>query len=277
MSGVELKVLVADDSATIHAIFRQMAEKSIIPFETIHAENGRECMDVLNSGKVELAFIDIDMPEMTGMEALGAARYLGNKTFVTIMSSNTSERRVKLARELKAYEFLAKPFTAEDVQSILRTYCRIKAPTKALIVDDSATVRRIVRKVLENSIFNIEVTEAADGAKALACCMSGKFDAIFLDCNMPDIDGLETLQQIIRRHADAHVIMMTSERNDDKRRWALGNGAAAFLYKPFYASTVDEELHAVFDLKWPGLGFHQQQAEDSAWPAQALAAAINSV
>jgi CheY-like chemotaxis protein len=276
MSAVTLKVLVADDSSTIHALFRQMAQNSVIPFETIHAENGRECMELLNSGKAELAFIDIDMPEMTGMEALGAARYLGNRTFVTVMSGNVSDKRVKLARDLKAYEFLKKPFHPDEVQSILRTYCRVTAPTKALIVDDSGTVRRIVRKVLESSIFNIAVTEVGDGAKALAACMSGKFDVIFLDCNMPEIDGLETLQQIVRRDPDAHVIMMTSERNEDKRRWALGNGAATFLYKPFYASTVDQELHALFDLKWPGLGFQQQSDEQHASPAQALMSAINS-
>jgi hypothetical protein len=43
--------------------------------------------------------------------------------------------------------------------------------------------------------------------------------------------------------------MMASERNEDKRRWALGNGAIGFLYTPVYASAVDRKLHRLFRLR----------------------------
>jgi DNA-binding NtrC family response regulator len=160
---------------------------------------------------------------------------------------------MQLAQQLKVYEFLAKPFSAEQVHAILKTYCRVTAPSNVLVVDDSATVRRIVRKVFANSIFNIDVTEAGDGETALAYCDSGEFDAVFLDCNMPGLPGTETLERLIERDPGVRVIMISGERNEARRKWALDRGAFAFLYKPFNASDIDRELHALFGLTPPQL------------------------
>lgn len=261
MSHFKLKVLVADDSPTMHVFFRELAEHAPIPFEVLSADNGRECVELLNRGGINLAFIDVNMPDMTGMEAVGTARQMGNKTFVALISSNASPRRLQLARQLKAYEFLRKPFSHEDVLRILQTYVRVTIPTKALIVDDSATVRRIVRKVFTNSIFNIDVTEAGNGPSALEECDSGEFDVIFMDCNMPGLDGLATFERIIEQDAKARVIMMTGERNEEKRSWALDRGAFGFLYKPFYPETIDRELHRLFGLAMPELGQHGQKTD----------------
>lgn len=248
----KFKVLVADDSATVHSLFAEIARNSPIPIELVHAHDGRECMEKLDD-TVRLAFIDVNMPEMSGMDAVGAARSIGNKTFVTLMSANANTRRRQLALQLKVYEFLAKPFTPEQVLDILATYRRVTTPTRALIVDDSATVRRIIRRVLASSIFDIEPTDASDGASALAFCESGDFDVVFLDCNMPGLDGLETLERLRQRDANVKAIMITGDRNEIWRRLALARGAVAFLYKPFYPADIDRELHAIFGLRMPEL------------------------
>jgi len=253
MQGFKLKVLVADDSRLIHDIFNDMASRSPIPFEVISADDGQQCVDALNRGGIHLAFIDINMPEMSGMEAVGKARTGGNKTFVTLMSANANQRRMQLALQLKIYEFLAKPFTAEQVMRILQTYCRVTLPSSALVVDDSATVRRIIQKVFANSIFNIDVTEAGNGQSALDHCENGEFDVVFLDCNMPGLAGTATLEQLLERDPGVKVIMISGERNETRRKWALDRGAAAFLYKPFNAADIDRELHALFGLRMPQL------------------------
>ena len=193
------------------------------------------------------------MPEMSGMEAVGKARTVGNKTFVTLMSANANQRRLQLAQQLRVYEFLAKPFATEQVMEILKTYCRVTVPSNALVVDDSATVRRIIKKVFANSIFNIDVTEAGDGQAALDYCENGEFDVVFLDCNMPGLPGTATLERLLERDPGVKAIMISGERNETRRRWALDRGAAAFLYKPFNATDVDRELHALFGLRMPQL------------------------
>lgn len=260
MAVLKLKVLVADDSSAIQHFFADVAETSPIAFDIVKAANGRQAMEFLNGGGINLAFIDINMPEMSGMEAVGAARQAGLKTFVTLISSETSGRRFDLARQLKVYEYLKKPFTAADVQEILRTYCRVTVPTKVLIVDDSATVRRIISKVLASSIFNLDVTEAGDGMSALRQCVSGEFDAIFLDCNMPGLNGMDTLEHMLEIDPDVKVIMNSGERNAEREEWALKRGAVAFLHKPFYAADIDREMHAIFGLKMPILAHVDEPA-----------------
>src|SRR4051812_17221662 len=182
MQAFRLNILVADDAGIIHELFDDILANLPIPFDVVHVPDGQQCVDALKAGGIHLAFIDVNMPGMSGIEAVGQARTLGSKTFVTLMSTNASGVRMQLAHQLKVYEFLAKPFSALDVLRVVKTYCRVTVPSNVLVVDDSATVRRIIQKVFATSIFNIDVTEAADGMSALEHCKAGAFHAVFLDC-----------------------------------------------------------------------------------------------
>lgn len=251
--SLRLKVLVADDATAIHTVFANIAANSPIPFDLVTARNGRECMDILGRGRINVAFIDVTMPEMNGMDAVDGARRIGNKTFIALMSTSANKRRLQLARQLKVYDLLIKPFTPEDVIAILQTYCRVTVPSRALIVDDSATVRSIIKRVLANSIFNIDPTEVGDGETALAYCRNAGFDVVFLDCNMPGLDGMETLSCLLAHDPNVKVIMISGEASEERRRRAIKEGAVAFLQKPFFAADIDRELHAIFGLRPPGL------------------------
>src|SRR3954469_15534870 len=109
MQGFKLKVLVADDSSVIHEVFQEISANSPIPFDIVHAMDGQQCIDAFNAGGIHLAFVDVNMPAMSGMDAVGQARTVGNKIFVTLMSANTNRVRMQLALQLKVYEFLSKP------------------------------------------------------------------------------------------------------------------------------------------------------------------------
>src|SRR5262245_33937260 len=122
MSATKSKMLVADDSRVVHHVFREAVHKASAPFEVVAAVDGRTCREMLERGDIDLAFIDVNMPEMSGMEALAAARHVGVSTFVTVMSANASPPRIELARELRVYEFLQKPFAIRDVEAIMTTY-----------------------------------------------------------------------------------------------------------------------------------------------------------
>jgi CheY-like chemotaxis protein len=253
MSRFRLKVLVADDAGAIHSVFADFAATSPIPFDLVTVRNGRQCMEMLSRDRFNVAFIDVNMPEMNGMDAVDAARRIGNKTFITLMSTSTNKRRLQLARQLKVYDLLEKPFTANQVHGILHTYCRVTVPSQALIVDDSATMRQIIKRVLAESIFEIDPTEVGDGETALSYCEHGKFDVVFLDCNMPGLNGLETLRRLLDRDPNVKVVMMSGQRDEERQRWALDHGATAFLQKPFFPADIDRELHAIFGLRIPGL------------------------
>src|SRR5258707_3144624 len=164
MSNSVVNMLVADDSRVARLIFREAVPGvAMIPMNIIEASDGRECMEHLARGNVDLAFIDVHMPHMSGLEALWGARNMGLKTFVTLMSGSVDDRLMALARNLRAYEFLFKPFGRADVEKVIETYRKLSVPMRALVVDDSTTVRRVIQKVLAASLFHIDFAEAGDG------------------------------------------------------------------------------------------------------------------
>jgi CheY-like chemotaxis protein len=264
----EAKIVIADDSRSVQAFLSEIVSRSSTPAQILTADNGQQCMELLARGDIDLAFIDVNMPEMTGPEAIGLARCRGIKTFVTLMSGETSEARLQLARELKVYEYLVKPFEPAVVEDILRTFGRVTRPTRALIVDDSATVRRMIQKILAGSLFRISSDEAGDGATALVNWFRHGYDIVFLDCNMPGLNGIDTLDQLLTVKPDARVIMMSGERNEERRHFALGRGAIEFLYKPFSPIDVDRTLHKAYELKMPDLA-----RRDEGWVELAVTAA----
>jgi DNA-binding NtrC family response regulator len=256
-----VSMLVADDSHLIQQIFLEAARASKLHLRLSATDNGRDCLTLLSGGNIDLAFIDVHMPELNGTEAFWAARKQGVQTFVTLMSNPPSTEAVEMARSLKAYEFLFKPFTVSDAAGIMKTFDRITSPSKVLIVDDSSTVRQIVQKVVKGSMFKCDITEAADGNSALDLCRSTPFDVVFLDCNMPGLSGLDTMKRLKVLNSALQIVMISGEADGNTERDAMACGACTFLRKPFYSDDVDRVLHAVYGLRSPALKVKTEQPD----------------
>jgi two-component system chemotaxis response regulator CheY len=114
---------------------------------------------------------------------------------------------------------------------------------KFLVVDDFATMRRIVRNLLKESGYN-NVEEAEDGAIALGMLKSNKFDFVISDINMPNMNGFEMLRQI-RGEASMKtlpVLMVTAEAKKEDIINAAQCGASGYIVKPFTKATLEEKL-----------------------------------
>jgi DNA-binding NtrC family response regulator len=248
-----ITMLIADDSRTTLQLLGDAAHASKLPLRMSTTDNGRDCLTLLSGSNIDMAFIDVHMPELSGTEAFWTARKQGIKTFVTLMSSPPAAEAVDVAIKLRAYEFLFKPFAVDDALAIMKTYARISSPTKVLIVDDSSAVRHIVQRIVQGSVFNCEIAEAGDGETALALCRSSQFDVVFLDCNMPGMSGLVTMKRLALIQSSLKVVMISGERISTTENDALDAGACAFLHKPFNSLDVDQVLHAAFGLRSPNL------------------------
>ena len=256
MTQQHSKVLIADDLRPLHELIR-----SALPAEyssqTVHAFDGDECLLALDHG-VDIAFIDVHMPGMGGLDALWAARIAGNKTFVTLISGRPTKRGIDLARKLNVYEFLIKPFHSDDIGTVMQTYQRISTPLHVLLVDDSSVFIKIMRKVLAGSIFHLDIEDASTGRAAVARCRQKAFEVVFLDVNMPDLNGLQTLTHITHDHPQTKVVMISSEHNRLRESDALKLGAAAIMHKPFFPTEIDAVLHRLFGLQSPRLATEGQ-------------------
>lgn len=119
---------------------------------------------------------------------------------------------------------------------------------KFLVVDDFATMRRIVRNLLKELGFN-DVEEAEDGQVALNKLKAGNFDFVVTDWNMPNMDGLTLLQTIRSTPNLKHlpVLMITAEAKKENIIAAAQAGASGYIVKPFNAATLSEKLNKIFE------------------------------
>jgi two-component system, chemotaxis family, chemotaxis protein CheY len=110
-----------------------------------------------------------------------------------------------------------------------------------LIVDDSNSMRTVVRKIVGLTGLEVnQILEAENGRKALDILGGNWVDAVILDINMPEMNGLELLKQMSEDSVmkNIPVVMMTTEASEAHMKTAFELGAKGFIRKPF----VPEEL-----------------------------------
>jgi two-component system, chemotaxis family, chemotaxis protein CheY len=119
-----------------------------------------------------------------------------------------------------------------------------------LIVDDSGSMRHMLAQA-SLGIGDVEVAEAADGLDALKHMATGRFDLMFIDVNMPMLDGLKLIRRVrtAREHRGARICVVTTEVETEEQARQLG--ADFFLSKPVQRRQVDAVLAEVFG---PGAG-----------------------
>jgi CheY-like chemotaxis protein len=103
-----------------------------------------------------------------------------------------------------------------------------------LIVDDDPSIRRLIAATLED-VSGYRMTEAGDGLQAVERARDARPEIVFLDIDMPHLDGIETCRRLRSEPntADATIVMLTGDSDDDAERDARAAGADLFLTKPF--------------------------------------------
>ncbi len=118
---------------------------------------------------------------------------------------------------------------------------------EVLVVDDAATMRRIVRSLLrELGVKNVR--EAEDGSAALEELKRRRADLVISDWNMPHMSGIELLRAIRGSESlkDIPVLMVTAETKKENVLEAVQAGVNNYIVKPFNAKTLEEKLNKIF-------------------------------
>lgn len=116
---------------------------------------------------------------------------------------------------------------------------------RALIVDDSSVMRKIVERSLRQAGVSLgTVLEAGNGVEALAAVQNHKVDLILCDINMPVMDGIEFVRQLagVENARGIPVVMITTEGSEGHVVDALSAGARGYIRKPFTPDQVKEHV-----------------------------------
>ena len=114
-----------------------------------------------------------------------------------------------------------------------------------MIVDDSATMRKIIMRTIRMSGLEFDRTEeAGDGVEALKKIDSAPVDIMLCDINMPEMDGVELVQKVrkIKSCANTKIIMVSTESSQELMDSVMADGANGFINKPFTPEKFQEKF-----------------------------------
>ena len=118
-----------------------------------------------------------------------------------------------------------------------------------ITVDDSSTMRRIIKNTLQKLGFET-ILEAGNGVEALEVMSKNKVDMIVTDWNMPEMDGLTFVKAVRAKdeYKDLPILMITTEAAKEDILTALRSGVNNYIVKPFTPETLQEKVFKLLDL-----------------------------
>lgn len=241
MSGRRILLVEDDDGIRTIAV---MSLQELGGHQVLAFASGEEALARAVPFGPELLMLDVSMPGMDGPQTLAALRRLPELRHVpaVFLTAHTNARQVAELRKLGAVDVIAKPFDplhlCDRIMAVLTGPGTIPAPLErpplALVVEDDPGIRYLLEFILHQQGW--AVVEAHDGRQGLAAIHQGPVaDAVLLDVMLPEIDGLQLLEQLRRlpQWAGVPVMMLTAKGDETSVSRALAAGAADYLVKPF--------------------------------------------
>ena len=112
-----------------------------------------------------------------------------------------------------------------------------------LVADDDKSMRDLLRFILNSEDYPV-VGEASNGIDAVMNCVELKPDIVLLDINMPKMDGIQALEEILKARPSMMVLMVSGDVTIDKVKEVLAKGAAGFLVKPLKPASVLDKINS---------------------------------
>lgn len=229
-------LLIIEDSPIQAKIIHQRFE-AMTRFTLLVANNMAEARNLAerHAGDIFAAVVDLNLPDAPHGEAVDLCLELKIPCVVLAASFDETLRRSFLEKRVVDY-FLKG--TVNDLEPLIASIIRLRAnqSVKALVVDDSATQRGVVKRML--AVQRINALEAGDGVEALEVLEANPdIRLVITDFNMPRMDGIQLVQEIRNRSAISRlaVIGLSSAGSGALTARFLKNGANDFLTKPFEA------------------------------------------
>ncbi len=238
---ITLRILSVANAGAVHDVWRQGIAQVSVPAQ-VDTATGGEGAAVLGKGGVDICIVDHELPESERTAVINAGRVVRPRPFM-MMAALRGAARIDGVDAM-----VPRPGDAVEARKLVELCARARIPLRTLVVDDSPTTRRIVRKILGASRFTLDVHEASEGDVALRLLSKRNFGMVFLDYNMPGLNGFEILLEIRRADPAVAVVMITSTDNGILPDRVRRSGALDLLKKPFYPADVDAVLERYYGL-----------------------------
>ncbi len=223
----QLEVLVVDDDQDFAESLAMVIEGRGHKVELAH--DGRQAIEKFRNQDFDIAFMDVKLPGMNGVESFLEVRKFKPHAKVVMMTGYSVEQLLDQAVENGAWGVLHKPL---DVERTLGMLEKVK-PAGILIADDDADFVESVREVLISQGWRVLV--AKNGEEAVDQIRSDGVDILILDLRMPILNGLETYLELKHSGLAVPTIVVTAYADEEAERISrlLSMSVNGIMRKPF--------------------------------------------
>lgn len=239
-SNVKLKTLVVDDSAEFRGLLknhlRHLGVSSIC-----EAESAKRLDEIIMRERPDLVFLDINMPGVSGLEALPVLKRRYPNLYVVIISGEGAQQIVKGALEGGADGYVLKPFSSKIVSEILETFVNSRGKNdkvNCFLLDDEPFALDLLESELKK--LGGVVEKFLTGAELFDRLRNKVPNILFLDIQMPEMDGFEMLMKVKELYPMQYIVMVSGDSNIDNVKKAIELGADGFLVKPVISKKLEE-------------------------------------
>lgn len=247
------KVLIVDDNQTGRSILvHQTTAWTLLPTAVA---SGREALDLLRAGATfDVAILDFQMPEMDGHMLAEEMHRLPTGEGIPLILLSSIGYQEPVAPEIRFFAFLMKPLKSSSLFEVLcRAVCKRSVPVKAagelsapydqdlgkrhplriLVAEDNRVNQQVAVRMLGKIGYRADVV--ADGLEVLEALQRQPYDVIFMDGQMPEMDGEQATVEIRKRGPRAlqpRIIAMTANVLKGERERYLALGMDDYISKP---------------------------------------------
>jgi PAS domain S-box-containing protein len=228
------------------------------------AEDGNSALTLLEKEHFDLILIDWDMPIMSGMSLL---EKLEEKSIDTeyIILANSFEKKfvtenISSLSNIKINKILEKPFTPSSIYNMIfdtkellkyeneSKYIVLKNQKKALLVEDNETNQIVAKAVLEKIGFIIQI--ANDGLEAVAMAKNNQYDIIFMDLQMPNLDGFGATKEIRNFNKSILIVALSAAVMLEDKIETKKVGMNEHLSKPIIKHELESLISRYFEVEY---------------------------
>lgn len=138
------KALVVDDTKNIRILLTTCLE--INGYDVITADNGKQALELIETSELNLIFLDVKMPEISGTEVLRRIRAMGKELAVVIMTAYPTVKNAVDCTKLGAAFYLQKPFTSDKVKNILNEIEMLHESGEEDIPEEIMAIKKLINE-----------------------------------------------------------------------------------------------------------------------------------
>lgn len=263
------KVFIVDDNANNRKILKRMLE--IKNIEVQEAESGLRALLILNENSdFDVIIMDYHMPIMDGIETIRKIKELQasqnkEQPFIVLYSSSDDEKLRHACKELEIKNRLVKPIRMNQLYEVLAKITHQQPGKKdeaspenpektnisivVLIAEDNPVNMSLTKVFINDLVADAHIIEARDGNEAVKLFQEEQPDIIFMDIQMPELNGYEATRKIraLEKHIEIPIIALTAGSLPGEKEKCLAAGMNDFLAKPLLKKTFADMLK-----KWLG-------------------------